>query len=323
MLHSVVIYSLIFKLHMKTYKVFIDGQAGTTGLQVSSRLKNHDQIQLLLIDPNDRKDLSKKKLLMKESDLTLLCLPDHAVDESVDLANQVGTRVVDASSCNRVNSNWVYGLPELHPKQRDLIRNANRVANPGCYATGAILILRPLISEGILNPSAPISIFGSSGYTGGGNALISEFENTPSPPPHLLYGLTLSHKHIPEIQQWSNLSSRPIFVPSVVNIAQGMFVIIPIDKQCLLRPIESAIEVFTKYYFGEELIRIKSLADVDKFLTIDGTQNNSFCDIYIGQNDNQYLFISKLDNLGKGASGAAVQNINLMLNLPEYTGVHL
>ena len=233
---------------MKKYKIFIDGQSGTTGIQVSDRLTNHDDISILKIDPDDRKNPNAKKLLMKESDVTLLCLPDGAVADSVQLAKESGTRIIDASSVNRVNSGWTYGLPELDKNQRVLIRNSSLVSNPGCFATGAILLLKPLISGGFLNPNACVKIFGASGFSGGGSSMIENYTKSENPSAFSLYGLSLNHKHIPEIEMWSSLKTRPMFLPSVVNRDQGMEVIIPISCDQLNKPISDLNHILSRYY---------------------------------------------------------------------------
>lgn len=309
---------------MKKYKVFIDGQAGTTGLQVTQRLNNHEDIQIIEIDPADRKNAAAKKKLMQESDLTLLCLPDAAVEESVKIAQEANTRIIDASSANRVKPGWVYGLPELSKEQRSLIKNARQVSNPGCYATGAVLLLKPLVETGFLSPESVVNIFGLSGYTGGGNKLVSAYEDGAEPPSaSALYGLKLDHKHISEIQKWSSLKARPIFLPNVVNCDQGMQVIIPIDVHQLLKPIDDMAQLLKSYYENESLVRVHDDLSSSTFLNIEGLKNTGFCDIYFEQRDTQYVLVSKLDNLGKGASGAAVQNLNIMLGLPESTAVHL
>ncbi|MES9897659.1 MAG: N-acetyl-gamma-glutamyl-phosphate reductase [Sedimenticola sp.] len=308
---------------MKRYKVFIDGQSGTTGLQVTQRLSQHEDIKILEIASEDRKKPEAKKTLMKESNVALLCLPDKAVDDSIQLAAEANTRVIDASSVNRVKDGWVYGLPELSSEQRNDIKNARQVANPGCYATGAILILKPLIASGFLNPAEAINVFGASGYTGGGNAMVAHYEQSPLPSAFSLYGLTLNHKQIPEIQKWSGLEHRPIFLPSVVNHDQGMHVIIPIDAIQCKQPTFNILELLSSYYENEALVRVRDDLTQSTFLHIEGLKNSCYCDIYFEQKNDQYLFVSKLDNLGKGASGAAVQNLNIMLGLPETLGVHL
>jgi len=308
---------------MKKFKVFIDGQSGTTGLQVTQRLQTHEDIQLLSIDSADRKNPVAKKKLIYESDLTILCLPDHAIKESVQIALEAGTRIIDAGSLNRVRNGWTYGLPEITPIQRKVIKNSRLVANPGCYATGAILILKPLISKGFLKASSSISIFGVSGYSGGGKPMVEHYNETASPPAFSLYGLPLNHKHIPEIQKWSELKTRPIFIPSVVNCDQGMEVIITLDSTQLTLSPPDLKALLTSYYKSEDLIRVIDDLGSSSFLHIEGLKNSCYCEISFSEQDGQYLIVARLDNLGKGASGAAVQNLNIMLDLPEHTSIHL
>lgn len=308
---------------MKKFKIFIDGQSGTTGMQITERLNQHEDIQLLIISEEDRKNREAKKKLMKESDLTILCLPDHAIQEAVEIATDVRTRIIDASSVNRVKEGWVYGLPELTSKQRDLIKNASKLANPGCYATGAILMLRPLIESRILDADSPINLFGISGYTGGGSKMAESYQNETSPSAFSLYSLSLAHKHIPEIKQWSMLENAPFFIPSVVNCDQGMLVIIPLNNNSLKLDSSNIYKILEENYQSESLIRVYDGLNNDDYLDISGLKNTSFCDIYIARGELNTMLVAKLDNLGKGASGAAVQNLNIMLGLPETKAVHL
>ncbi len=306
------------------YKVFIDGQAGTTGLQIHERLKNHDQIEVLSIAPEDRKDSEKKKLLMKEADVTFLCLPDEAAKEAVELAKDVSCRIIDASSAHRCAEGWVYGLPELNATQREAIKSAQFVANPGCYATGALLLLAPLLQNEMLSPDHHVSITGVSGYSGGGNGLIAQYEEQDDPSSFGVYGLDLNHKHIPEILKWSGLTHKPTFVPAVANIKQGMFVYFTLDQDALLKPITSVPEIYQTAYQNEKVVRFDetSLNYPERFKYIEGIQNQNLCEIscFPSADGAQALVLAKLDNLGKGASGAAVQNMNIMLSLPEHLG---
>lgn len=311
----------------KKYTVFIDGQAGTTGLQIYDRLKNHERITLLEIAPDNRKNQAVKERLIAQADLTFLCLPDNAAIDAAKIVERVNSRVIDASSAHRCNSRWVYGLPELDPQQRDHITRAQRVANPGCYATGAILLLRPLISAGIIKADSAIHISGLSGYSGGGKAMIDSYEKKTNPPGFALYGLDLAHKHIPEIYKWSGLSHRPTFFPGVVNCRQGMQVWIALNQSGLSRSVASITTVLEKYYANEKFVRFDTsgLKYNKQFEYIEGLANTNYCDIsvYSAKEHEQVLLLAKLDNLGKGASGAAVQNMNIMLGMPEYLGVQV
>ncbi len=307
------------------YKIFIDGQAGTTGLQVAERLKNHPDVAILEIAPEDRKNASVKEGLMRQSDITILCLPDAAVAEAVALADSAGARVIDASSVNRCHPDWVYGLPELESGQREKIRGASRVANPGCYATGAVLLTKPLVSANLLKSDAVVHIQGVSGYSGGGTGMIDSYEKGESDSGFGLYGLGFNHKHIPEIHKWSGLQERPIFFPGVVKSRQGMHVLITLDDSMLSSSGSNIKDVFSRYYEGDQFVRVTDLDSSDKFCYLEGLNNSNYCDIHIFRSEefSQTLLVAKLDNLGKGAGGAAVQNMNVMLGLPETTAVDL
>lgn len=305
-------------------KVFIDGQAGTTGLQIYERLTAHEGVEVLSIDPEDRKDNSKKKLLMREADVTFFCLPDDPAKEAAKLAAEAGCRVIDASTAHRCNPEWVYGLAELNKSQRGKIKDAARVANPGCYATGAILLLAPLIDAGVLSPDEVIHLVGVSGYSGGGNALIAEYEDAASPSAFAMYGLDLGHKHLPEIQTWAGLKQKPTFVPAVANLKQGMFVYFCLDQKQLGKPVSALPDIYRKAYEGEPMVRFDESSQTfeGRFNYIEGMENTNDCAIstFLAKDGTQALLVAKLDNLGKGASGAAVQNMNIMLGLPEHLG---
>jgi N-acetyl-gamma-glutamyl-phosphate reductase len=314
---------------MKRFKVFIDGESGTTGLQIRERLQSHPDIDIVSIDPSVRRDLNAKRELMKEVDVTVLCLPDDAAKEAALLSEEVDCRVLDASSAHRTAEGWTFGLPELQPEQRNLIRKAKKLSNPGCYSTGAILLLRPLIDAALLSKSAVFPISAVSGYTGGGNHLISKYElEGDNAPAYAAYGLEFSHKHIPEIQKWSCLDTRPFFIPSVGNFRQGMLVFIHVEH-----PSDKSGEQFhaalQERYLGEGFVKVQpynSIAsDTEPFLTPHGVEgsNVAYLSIFGSKEPGKSLLVAKLDNLGKGASGAAVQNLNLMLGLNEGLAVNL
>ncbi|QFI37023.1 N-acetyl-gamma-glutamyl-phosphate reductase [Moritella marina ATCC 15381] len=301
---------------MKKYHVFIDGQEGTTGLQIKERLKLHPNIELLTIKDNKRKDIKEKKEIMSAADVTVLCLPDHVARESAKLATSVGCRVLDASSAHRTNANWIYGLPELNISQRHSIRAANLVANPGCYATGAILLLHPL-RDLIFNSS--IAINAISGYSGGGKNLINKYEKRG--PAYEAYSLDMDHKHIPEIKMWSSLATTPTMMPAVGNFYQGMLVFIPLNMNLAKTP-EEVHHQISNYYDNEPFIAVKEYQSSNEayspsLLTPHGLEGKNNVEIYVFGNGKQTLLAAKLDNLGKGASGAAVQNLNIMLDLEE------
>lgn len=305
------------------YRVFIDGQAGTTGLQIQQRLARHPQIEMLSIDEAQRKDAAARQALMKQADVSILCLPDAAAREAVALADAVGARVLDASSAHRVEAGWVYGLPELAADQRDKIRAASHVSNPGCYATGAIALLAPLTQSGLLTADRPLAINAVSGYSGGGKAMIEKYQQAGTG--FAAYGLGFDHKHLKEIQAWSGLNSKPIFQPSVGDYAQGMLVFIPlhdVDGDALQ-------QALADFYHGQPFIHVNALNSLDAstapYLLPEALNNTNNMELFVFSHaqQRQSILVARLDNLGKGASGAAVQNLNLMLGLPEETCVNL
>ncbi|MBV1790783.1 N-acetyl-gamma-glutamyl-phosphate reductase [Marinobacterium sp. D7] len=310
-------------------KIFIDGESGTTGLQVRQRLRNHDGIEILSIDPADRRDPAAKSRIMQIADVTVLCLPDDAARESAALAATAGCRVLDASSAHRTSDDWVYGLAELAPRQRAAIAGARQVANPGCYPTGVILLMRPLLAAGLLPRSGFYTVNAVSGYSGGGKSMIERYEEEAGTPPcFAAYGLDFSHKHLPEIQHWSGLLHHPVFVPSVGNYAQGMLIFIPVRPNGKISPrkLHSELE---RVYRHERFVRVLPLDEIAggtaPFITPHGLENTNLVELSVfGAPDQQAaVLVARLDNLGKGASGAAVQNLNLMLGFPEHLGVDL
>ena len=309
-------------------KIYIDGKEGTTGLQIYDRLAARDDIELLLIDEDRRKDTAERACLLNEADLAFLCLPDQAAREAVSLVTNPHTRIIDASTAHRTAAGWTYGFPELHG-QREQIASARRVANPGCYATGFLALVRPLTEAGILPADLPLTCHALSGYTGAGKSAVAQYEAADRPaeldsPRH--YGVTLSHKHIPEMMQVGGLTCKPIFAPMICDFPQGMVVTVPVFLSQLRgsQSIESLRAVYDSYYAGSEVVKLRP-ADAPTCGFI-GSNNLAGCDglqIFVCGNEEQVLLISRLDNLGKGASGAAVQNMNLMLGFDEYKGLSL
>jgi N-acetyl-gamma-glutamyl-phosphate reductase len=314
-------------------RVFIDGEAGTTGLQIRQRLAARRDVELVSIEPARRKDPAARRDMLNRADLVILCLPDEGAREAMTLIESNAVRVIDASTAHRTAPGWVYGFPELSKSQRQAIAEARRVANPGCYPTGAIALLRPLVEAGLLPRDWPVTINAVSGYSGGGRRMIAEFEDETAPGhtrvPYRIYALKLTHKHVPEMQQYAGLSHRPLFAPAVGRYAQGMIVEVPLPLAALpggagLR-LADLHAVLAETYKDEPFVEVASPAEAKDIDTLDpeGLNGTNRMKLYVFGSDEarQARLVALLDNLGKGAAGAAVQNMNLMLGLPETAGL--
>ncbi|MBY0134610.1 N-acetyl-gamma-glutamyl-phosphate reductase [Paracoccus yeei] len=300
------------------HKVFIDGEAGTTGLQIRDRLLGRADITLIQIDPARRKDAEARREAFAEADVAILCLPDGPAREAVALAQGLPTRFIDASTAHRVDPAWTFGFAELAPGAREAIAKAQYVSNPGCYSTGAIAILAPLVAAGLVAPDEALSINAVSGYTGGGKELIGEYERGEAPPA-FVYALAQGHKHLPEIVKYSGLTRRAIFAPSVGNFAQGMAVQVPLHLG-QGRTLDGLRQAIAQHYADERFI---ALVEPEARVVPTRLNDTNRLEISVhGSDDNGCaVVVAVLDNLGKGASGAAVQNLNLMLGTDEGAGL--
>ena len=307
--------------------VYIDGREGTTGLQIYQRLEKRKDVKVVEVREERRKDPVERKRLMNQADLVFLCLPDAAARAAVELVENPRTRIIDASSAHRTEPGWVYGFPELGEARREAIRGARRVSNPGCYATGFLALVAPLVSQRLLPPNAPVTCHALSGYTGGGKSAIAQYESPDRQgelvsPRH--YAVNLEHKHLPEMTKHSGLTRRPIFMPMICDYPRGMVVTVPLylDMLAGVRSVDSLRKFYRDFYAGSRLISVRpDDAPACGFIGANNLAGSDALQIFVCGNREQAMLCARLDNLGKGASGAAVQNMNLMLGFPEEAGL--
>ncbi len=315
----------------KKTKIFIDGSEGTTGLRIYERFQGRDDIELLKIDSELRKDLNERKRLINASDITFLCLPDAAAKEAVSLVENENVIIIDASTAHRTEEGWAYGFPELSAAHRDAIKKGKRIAVPGCYATGFISLVYPMIAEGILPADYPVSAFGLSGYSGAGKKVIAAYEAEERPEAFDApreYALTQSHKHLKEMQKITGLAKQPLFSPIICDYYSGMVMSVPVYTDMLLKchTPEEIYKVFDKFYEGEKFIKVmppEAEAGEGNMLAGNGCSGWDGLKIFITGNEDRVVLSAQFDNLGKGASGAAIQCLNIVLGCEEDKGLQL
>ena len=307
-------------------KIYIDGKEGTTGLQIYERLGKRDDIELLLIDEDKRKDPAERKKLMDASDVVFLCLPDAAAMEAVTLVENPNTRIIDASTAHRTNPDWVYGFAEIG--NREAIKTAKRIANPGCHATGFISSVAPLVKMGIVGADYPLTCYSLTGYSGGGKKLIAEYEDENRDPrhdSHRIYGLNLKHKHLPEMQTVCGLASKPVFVPILGDFYKGMATTIMLRRDMLAKDMsgEAVREALAEFYAGQRFVSVAPYGGDESVLYASAMAGKDTLKLEVTGNEDQILVTALFDNLGKGASGAAVQNMNICLGFDEAAGLNV
>lgn len=320
--------------------VFIDGEAGTTGLQIYQRLAQRDDLEVIRIAADKRKDQTARAKLLNAADISILCLPDEAAREAVSWVNNPQARILDASTAYRTDEDWAYGFPELRSEQRVSIAASKRVSNPGCYPTGFLAAVAPLVKAGLIPSDFPITVNAISGYSGGGKKLIAEYESLhaenpdESAAPYSPYGLKFGHKHVKEMQKYAGLSHAPLFVPAVGDFAQGMVVQVPLPLWGMAKTMtnlptgQQIHDALSERYADEAFIQVMPYGEDTQlrngsFLEAKSANQTNLVQLFVFANDatQEALLVARLDNLGKGASGAAVQNLNIMLELPEHTGL--
>ena len=311
-----------------TIKVFVDGQEGTTGLRIHEYLAARPDVEVMRIDADKRKNIHERARLLNAADVAFLCLPDAASREAAGMIQNPHTCLIDASTAHRTVPGWAYGLPELAPGQRAAIRASKRISNPGCHASAFILLLRPLVDAGLVPPDATVAATSITGYSGGGKKMIEQYEAQPTEPALTSprpYGLTLAHKHLPEMAAHTGLTQPPVFQPIVANFYKGLSVSVPLSLAALGTTAEALQRAFETHYAGERFIRVMPLRDAATleggFFEVQGCNDTNRVDIFVFASDTQAIVMARLDNLGKGASGAAVQAMNVHLGVDEALGL--
>ncbi|MBS7263468.1 MAG: N-acetyl-gamma-glutamyl-phosphate reductase [Eubacteriales bacterium] len=305
-------------------KVFIDGGSGTTGLNIRKRLSERSELSLITLDEDHRKDPLRRKDAILESDVAFLCLPDDAARQAVELAGDCDTILIDTSTAHRTSDGWTYGFAELNG-QRERIARSKRIANPGCHASGFIALVAPLVKAGLLDPDAKLACFSLTGYSGGGKKMIAQYEdplNAERLQAPSMYALSQSHKHLPEMTKICGLSSPPVFCPVVSSFYSGMQVTVPVSADILAGGIAELRQVYKSVYRGP-IVRYAESPDENGFLSAGAFSGRDDMEISVWGNDERITLVSRFDNLGKGACGAAIQNMNIALSLPEQTGLVL
>jgi N-acetyl-gamma-glutamyl-phosphate reductase len=312
------------------YKIYVDGQEGTTGLRIHEYLARRSDVELLRIAPERRKDPSERARLLNEADVAFLCLPDTASREAAAMIDNPRTCLIDASTAHRTHPDWVFGLPELAPGQRDRLRASKRIANPGCHASAFILLMRPLVDAGLVPAALPVGALSITGFSGGGKKMIEQYQADPieqaltSPRP---YALTLAHKHVPEMMAHTGLTARPILMPVVANFYKGLAVSVPLHGSQLAADAspQRVHAALTQHYAGERFVQVRPLQDAATletgFFDVQACNDTNRVDVFVFAGEDQLLVMARLDNLGKGASGAAVQSMNVHLGVDEGLGL--
>lgn len=313
-----------------THRIFIDGGVGTTGLEIGERLAGRPELSLITLDEQKRKDAGARREALNEADIVILCLPDEAAREAVALIDNERTRVIDASTAHRVADGWTYGFAELEPGHRERLSGSRFVANPGCWPTGFLALVRPLVLAGLLPVDWPVTVSGASGYSGGGKSMIAEYEGQEGAPSAFRpYGLSLAHKHIPEMLHYSGLHHQPLFAPAVANAYRGMIVEVPLPLRALpgapsVKDVHSALAAT---YEGSPIVSVTPLEESGAMAQLRlehvGATDRLALFVFGNEVSGQVRLVAALDNLGKGAAGAAVQNLNILAGLPETAGLRL